>query len=163
MTLTASLRWPLIALCILAADQLSKWAVNHFTSEGYFRELIPRVLNFVHVRNRGVAFSLFSDFDSPLLRPALIAFTLVAVAFLIWVLATRRAGHVRVEAGLALILGGAVGNLIDRILRGSVVDFVDLHWGEYHWPAFNVADSAITIGAILVIWDLLFGAKSSQA
>jgi signal peptidase II len=161
MTPTAPHRWSLLTVAILFADQLSKWAVNHFTSEGYFRELIPRVLNFVHVRNRGVAFSLFSNSDSPLLRPALIVFTLAAVAFLLWVLATRRAGGGRVEAGLALILGGAMGNLMDRVLRGSVVDFVDLHWGENHWPAFNVADSAITIGALLVIGDLLFGAHKS--
>ncbi|HWQ03035.1 MAG TPA: signal peptidase II, partial [Candidatus Nitrosotenuis sp.] len=97
----------------------------------------------------------------PWLRPALIVFALLAVALLVWVLATRRAGGARAEIGLTLLLGGALGNLADRILRGSVVDFVDAHWGEYHWPAFNVADSAITIGAIIVIWDLLFDGKQT--
>jgi signal peptidase II len=161
MTHTAPYRWPLVAACVLAADQLSKWAVIHFTPEGFQRTLIPNLLNFVHVRNRGVAFSLFAEANWPWLRPALIVFALLAVGLLVWVLASRRSGGARPELGLALLLGGAVGNLTDRILRGSVVDFVDAHVGEYHWPAFNVADSAITIGAIIVIWDLLFGSHKT--
>jgi signal peptidase II len=163
VTLPVRFRWAYLSLGLVLADRLSKLAVERFTEEGFSRTLIPGLLNFVHVRNRGVAFSLLADADSSLLRPALIVFGLTASALLGWVLATGRAGSARAEFGLALVLGGAIGNLLDRILRGSVVDFVDFHIRQYHWPAFNLADSAITIGAILVIWDLLFSGHKQQA
>jgi signal peptidase II len=83
------------------------------------------------------------------------------MAMLVWLLATDRAGGRRARAGLALILGGAAGNLIDRLLHGSVIDFLDFYVGSYHYPAFNVADSCIVIGAGLVILELLFEKEKS--
>jgi signal peptidase II len=156
-------RWIFISAAVLALDQLSKNIVARISAPGDLRELIPGVLNFVHVRNTGVAFSIFAQADPAWVRPALILFALATSALLIWLLAApRKLGAARIdmtrftETGFALILGGALGNLADRLLRGSVLDFVDLHAGAHHWPAFNVADSAITIGAVMVLWELLF-------
>jgi signal peptidase II len=103
-----------------------------------------------------VAFSFLADVETPWLTPLLIAFSLAVMAGLVWLLASGRAGGTRARAGLALILGGAAGNLIDRLAHGSVIDFLDFYVGQRHWPAFNVADSCIVIGAGLVILELLF-------
>ncbi len=149
-------RWVIPAAAVLLLDQLSKLMVERFTDEHFSRNIIPGFFTFVHARNSGIAFSLLADSDSSWLRPALILFSFAAIALFLWILKTGRAGSARTELGLALVLGGAAGNLTDRLLHGSVLDFLDFHSGSYHWPAFNVADSAITIGAILVMWDLLF-------
>ncbi|MBI1737984.1 MAG: signal peptidase II, partial [Acidobacteria bacterium] len=101
------------------------------------------------------------DSDSPWLRAALIVFALAAVALFAWLLSTGRAGTGAMRWGFALVLAGAAGNLIDRALYGSVLDFVDVYAGPWHWPAFNVADSAITIGAALIFWKMIFGTRAS--
>lgn len=147
----------------IVADQISKYLVEHDTPEEYTRTIIPGFFDLVHRHNTGVAFSMLADADSPWLRPVLITFALAVMALLVWLLATDRAGGGRARAGLALILGGAAGNLIDRLLHGSVIDFLDFYVGSYHWPAFNVADSCIVIGAGLVILELLFEKDRSSA
>lgn len=145
----------ILALGALAADQASKYAVEKFTSTGSLRILIPGVLNLVHTSNPGVAFGLFADSPIPWLSPLLILFSAAVIGLLLWLLATGRAGGLLGECGLALILGGAAGNVFDRMLRRSVTDFIDFHVGSHHWYTFNLADSAIVLGASLVVLELL--------
>ncbi len=144
-----------IVLAALTADQASKFAIEKYTSLGSQRVLVPGVLNFVHTTNPGVAFGLFAESSSPWLSPVLILFSAAVIGFLAWLLVTGRAGGRLGEFGIALILGGALGNVLDRVTRRSVIDFIDFHVGGHHWYTFNVADSAIVLGAGLVILELL--------
>jgi len=155
--------WAWVALAVVGADQAAKLALKYLTDETWERTLIPGLLNLVHRYNPGVAFGLFADASSPWVGLLLIAFTVVAVTALVWVLATRRAGGRLSQLGLALVLGGATGNGIDRFAHGSVIDFVDMHLGSYHWPAYNVADAAIVVGAGLVIVELFAERRRPQA
>ena len=151
-------RWSalaLVAVVVLVLDQASKYAIDRFTSPGTFHTLVPGLLNLVHTTNPGVAFGIFADSGNPLLPIALIVFSLVVIGLLAWLLVTGRAGGWLGEWGITLILGGALGNVFDRALRHSVIDFIDFHIGAYHWYTFNVADSAIVIGAGLVVLELL--------
>ncbi|HEV8385600.1 MAG TPA: signal peptidase II [Candidatus Acidoferrales bacterium] len=161
MTSLRGARWVWLSLAVVAADRVSKIILDRVTEPGYLRPVIPGFLNLVHARNRGVAFSMFADSDSGWLRVGLILFSLAAVALLGWLLTTGRAGAGAMRWGCALVVAGAAGNVIDRILYGSVLDFLDFYVREWHWPAFNVADSAITIGAVLILWEMTFGARAS--
>lgn len=151
-------RWfalTILSFLVLFIDQASKYAIDRFTSPGSFHPVIPGILNIVHTTNPGVAFGLFADSASPMLAPLLIAFSIAVICLLLWLLATGRAGGWLGEWGLALILGGAAGNVLDRAVRHSVIDFIDFHLGAYHWYTFNLADSAIVVGAALVVIELL--------
>lgn len=143
-----------LALAALLADQLSKHAVERFTPAGSARVLVPGLLNLVHTSNPGVAFGLLADSSTPWLVTLLIAFSVAVIAMLVWLLVTGRAGGRLAQCGLALILGGATGNVLDRVMRRSVTDFIDFYIGSHHWYTFNVADSAIVVGAGLVILEL---------
>jgi signal peptidase II len=145
----------LLALGALAADQISKHAVEKFTEMGAMRVLVSGMLNLVHTSNPGVAFGIFAETNSPWLSPVLILFSASVIVFLFWLLATGRAGGRLGQAGIALILGGAAGNVLDRVARRSVTDFIDFHIGAHHWYTFNLADSAIVFGAGLVLLELL--------
>jgi signal peptidase II len=149
--------WPLVLLAVfvLIADQLTKYAVEKFTAPGSFRILIPGMLNLVHTSNPGVAFGIFADSENPWRAPVLIVFSFGVMCLIGWLLQTGRAGGWLGQYGLVLILGGAAGNLTDRISRLSVTDFIDFHIGRHHWYTFNLADSAIVVGAALVILELL--------
>lgn len=161
MTSASRSGWPLafLAVAVLAADQASKYAVGKFTAVGSVREVIPGLLNLVHTSNPGVAFGMFADSEMPWRAPLLIVFSIAVMALIVWLLATDRAGGWLGQHGMALILGGAAGNLFDRLLRRRVTDFLDFHLGSYHWYTFNLADSAIVIGAALVILELLYDAR----
>ncbi|HWV90618.1 MAG TPA: signal peptidase II [Burkholderiales bacterium] len=144
-------RWFALSAAIVAADQLTKWLVL-----GYFENRYPRVeltgfFNLVLVFNKGAAFSLFAQ-AAGWQTPLLAAFALAA-AVIVSVLIVRNPGRGLLCLGLALILGGALGNLIDRLRFGHVVDFLDFHALGWHWPAFNVADSAISVGAVILILE----------
>jgi signal peptidase II len=143
-----------LALAALSADQLSKHAVERFMPAGSTRVLVPGLLNLVHTSNPGVAFGLLADSSAPWLAAVLIAFSAAVIAMLVWLLVTGRAGGRLAQCGLALILGGAAGNVLDRVLHRSVTDFIDFYIGSHHWYTFNVADSAIVVGAGLVILEL---------
>jgi signal peptidase II len=145
----------LLVIVVLIVDQGSKYAIQKFTAVGSFHALLPGILNFVHTNNPGVAFGIFADSEMPWRAPMLILFSVAVIALLAWVLATGRAGGRLGESGLALILGGAAGNVIDRVFRSSVTDFIDFQLGSYHWYTFNIADSAIVIGAGFVVLELL--------
>ncbi len=146
----------LAALIVLLLDRLTKWLVSDRIQLHESIPVIPGFFRLTHVQNRGAAFGLFADSPSEWKVAILVAFSLIAlivVSALLW-----RNSHALSMTGtaLALILGGAVGNLWDRVLAGHVVDFLDFYVGTYHWPAFNVADSAIVIGALLLVGEILF-------
>ena len=150
-----------LSLAVVAADRVTKILLDRTTELGWHRSIIPGFLNLVHARNRGVAFSIFADSESPWLRAALIVLALGAVTLFAWMLATGRAGTRAERWGFALVLGGAMGNVLDRILYGSVLDFLDFYVRDWHWPAFNVADACLSIGVTLIFWEMIFGARAS--
>ena len=143
-------RWFIVSAVVVLADQLTKTLVTGRFAEGERLE-ISGFFNMVLVYNKGAAFSFLSD-AAGWQTPALIVFALVAIG-IVGTLIVRSPGRRMLCTGLALILGGALGNLIDRLRYGSVVDFLDFHAQGWHWPAFNVADSAITLGAALIILE----------
>jgi len=161
MSSARSLRWIWLSLAIVAADRASKAAVEIFTPEGYRRALVRNFAYLVHAQNPGIAFGIFSDSPPKWLLGLLVAGSLTVIGALAWLLATGHAGGKLSQAGVALILGGATGNVTDRLLHGGVTDFFEVLLGSYHWPAFNVADSAITIGAALVVLELFSGARGT--
>ena len=142
--------WFGASAAIVLVDQLTKWLVLSNFTPGTRVELTG-FFNLVLVFNKGAAFSFLADAPG-WQTPVLVAFA-AAAAIVVSVLLARSSGRGLFCAGLALILGGALGNVIDRLRFGQVVDFLDLHAGGWHWPAFNVADSAITVGAALLILD----------
>jgi signal peptidase II len=150
------LRWLILTLVTVFLDRLSKAVVEAKTVEGWRHELVHNFIYLVHSKNPGIAFSIFADSRSDWVRYALIAGSLVVIAILAWYLVAAKGVSSRSAAGLALLLGGATGNLTDRILHGAVTDFFEVLFGSYRYPAFNVADSAITIGAILILLDVFF-------
>ncbi len=143
-----------LAVAALAADQISKYAVEKFVMPGSQRVIIPGLLNVLHTSNPGVAFGLFADSESSWKPVILIGFSVLVIAMLLWLLITNRAGGSLGQYGIALILGGAAGNVLDRFLRHRVTDFIDFYFRNYHWYTFNIADSAIVIGAALVVIEL---------
>jgi signal peptidase II len=157
MKLPARLRWLWLTLTIVVLDRATKAWFETYTTESWRHEVVRHFIYLVHSSNPGIAFSILADLHSPWLRLFLIGGSLVVICILAWLLVAGQG------AGLALLLGGATGNLTDRILHGAVTDFLEVWLGTYRWPAFNVADSAITIGAILLILDLLFVSKNSSA
>ncbi|HEX4002369.1 MAG TPA: signal peptidase II [Candidatus Acidoferrales bacterium] len=149
--------WPLVllALGVLAADQVSKLAVDRMMTPGSSHVLIPGMVNLIRTSNPGVAFGIFADSDMPWRAPMLIVFSVAVIGLIGWLLFTGRAGSWPGRTGMTLILGGAAGNVLDRVLHHSVTDFIDFYIGTHHWYTFNVADSAIVAGAGLVILELL--------
>ena len=147
--------WVILSLAVLVTDRLTKTLVERLTVSGWRREVIPGFFDLVHTRNPGIAFGLLADTSLPWMRMALVGLSVVAAAAMAWLLIAGRAGGQRSRAGIALILGGAAGNLFDRLLDGGVVDFLLFYYHRFEWPAFNVADSAIVIGAALVLMELL--------
>jgi signal peptidase II len=143
-------RWFAASAAIVLVDQITKQIVLSSFGPGE-RRAVTEFFNLVLVFNKGAAFSFLADAGG-WQTPLLVAFALGA-AIIVSVLLARSPERRMFCAGLALILGGAVGNVIDRLRFGYVVDFVDLHAGGWHWPAFNVADSAITLGAALLILE----------
>lgn len=146
----------LIALLIVLLDRTTKWIVAKDITLHDGIQIIPGFFRLTHVENRGAAFGLFADSPAQWKIAMLVLFSIVAlvvVSALLW-----RNSHAMTTTGigLALILGGAVGNLWDRLLNGRVVDFLLFYVGRYQWPAFNVADSAIVCGAGLLVIEILF-------
>ncbi len=152
------LLWP--TLGVVTLDQISKQVVMDHLAPHRVVEVIPGFFNLVLVRNRGIAFGLLNQDSGQLVSYLLMGIAVIAILFLVgWVFGTKEPRPLFVLS-IALILGGAIGNLIDRVRLGSVMDFLDFHVGTYHWPAFNVADSAITIGTLSLAYFLLFKARA---
>ncbi len=143
------------AAVIVLFDQATKALVGAAIPLYESVTIIPGLVDFTHVRNTGAAFGLMNTADLPMKGALMIGMALIAIAAIGAYGAPLRANENVARAGLALVLGGAIGNLIDRARLGYVLDFVDVYSGAWHFWAFNVADAAISIGAILVIFDLL--------
>ena len=152
--------WLWLSLFIVALDQSSKWVVDH-TLQLY--QSVPLMPSFqlTYLRNEGAAFSFLSSAGG-WQRWFFVALALTSsVAIGIWLGRLNRT-QTREAIGWALVLGGAIGNLIDRLLWGYVIDFLDVYYGNWHWPAFNVADSAITVGVGLLLLDAFRTPKSER-
>ncbi len=147
----------LLGITVLAiiADRLTKLWVNAHVPMGGGITVIDRVFRITHVLNTGAAFSLFGDTVTPYTRYGLIAFSVFAVVVVGTMLFKLGRTFSTTTVGLALVLGGAIGNLYDRIWLHYVIDFLEVHIISYHWPDFNVADSCICIGACLLLIDVL--------
>lgn len=136
-----------LIVVIVALDQWSKWAIKTSFNLYQSKPVIQDLLHFTYVTNDGMAFGL----SFPGGRHVLLIMTILLTGFIIGFLWKEKNGHPLIKYGLALILSGAIGNLIDRLLYGKVVDFLDLMIGDFHWYIFNIADSSVTIGMILFI------------
>ena len=159
MSASSRLRWLWLTLAVVALDRATKAWFEARTVEGWRHEIIHNFIYLVHSRNPGIAFGVLADSASTFTRVVLITGSLAVIAVLAWLLVTGKIVSTMGNAGLALLLGGAAGNVSDRIFHGAVTDFFEVWLGTYHYPAFNVADSAITIGAVLILLDVLFGHK----
>ena len=151
--------WLGIAAAVIVLDQLTKAMIVAAFRLGDARTVTP-FFDIVRAHNRGAAFSFLND-ASGWQRWFFIVLGLVAAVFIVWLLA-RHGGQRMFSWALALILGGALGNVIDRLLHGYVIDFIQVHWKSHYFPSFNVADSAITIGAMLLILDELLRVRRSR-
>jgi signal peptidase II len=152
----------LIALLIIALDRITKTVISHRLSMHDSISVIPGFFRIIHTENPGAAFGIFADSPSPLKTALLIVFSIIAlliVSALLW-----KNSHTMTSTGigLSLILGGALGNLWDRLVSHRVIDFLLFYIGPHQWPAFNVADSAIVVGACLLVFEILFLKPPSQ-
>lgn len=146
-------RFLLLSLAILAADQWTKWLIELRLPEPSSTEIIPGLFHLSHVRNRGVAFGIFNSLSPEISRWGLSLLALGALALVAHLFRGAPAQATRLLTALALVLGGAVGNLLDRLVQGSVTDFLGVYIGSYRWPDFNLADSAICVGLGLLLLD----------
>jgi signal peptidase II len=144
-----------LPVAIVLVDQVTKAMIRATLPLHQSVTIIPGLVDFTHVRNTGAAFGILNAVDFPF-KTAVIAFIATAALVGVGMYAASLAHHQLVaRVGLALITGGAAGNLLDRLIVGSVVDFVDVYWGTHHFWAFNVADSAISVGVAIMILDML--------
>lgn len=140
---------------IIILDQITKFLVDINMSLHQSIEIIPNFFNLTYIRNTGAAFGFLAGDRSPGRLIFFALFSFIAIGCLIYLLKSLRPGHKIAILSLSLILGGAIGNLIDRLRQGEVIDFLDVHWHNWHWPAFNIADSSITIGVILLFYQII--------
>ncbi len=152
------LRWIhlVIAVAAVLLDRATKLAIEYTLPSGSSITVVPGLFDITHVHNRGAAFGLFADSASEWRTAILIGFSALALAVVAYLLWKNEHTLFSTGIGLALILGGAVGNLWDRIARGQVTDFLHFYVGNHVWPDFNVADSCIVVGAILLLYEILF-------
>ncbi len=150
----------LVALLVFIADQASKWVATQGLPEGGL-VILPGFLDLVIVHNYGAAFGLFTGLPPSWRIGILTGVAIVAIVLMLHLI--RQTTNVWSAAALALVLGGAVGNLVDRLSLGWVVDFIHVHWHDLSWPVFNVADSAITLGIGILLWDHFFHAGEAES
>ena len=166
MTFSSRLRFLWLTLAVVFLDRATKAWIESRRADHFPHAVIQNFFYLIDSRNPGIAFSFLAGLSSPALRATLIVGSLVIIAVIAWLLIASRGISAVNAAGLALLLGGATGNLTDRILHGAVTDFIEVYlhflpWQTFNpWPAFNVADSAITIGAVLILIDVLLGRHS---
>ena len=151
----------LIAAIVVLMDRLAKWAVATNIPLHDSVVVIPGFFHLTHVQNTGAAFGLFAESSAQWKVGALVSFSVIALV-IVSALLRKNSQCLSTTIGLSLILGGATGNLWDRMVSGHVVDFLDFYVGSYHWPAFNVADSAIVIGAILLVSEIVFAKSANE-
>jgi signal peptidase II len=153
-----SRKWKIVGVWVAAiviCDQITKAIVDRTMSLYDSIPIIDGLFNLTYVRNTGAAFGIFAGSHEVFRRPFLIGVSIVAIGFILVMLRRLREDATGLAVALAFILGGAIGNLIDRIVYGEVIDFLDVYWSTYHWPAFNIADSFITIGVTITLFYLV--------
>jgi len=145
----------IISSTVLILDQITKALVHNLMPLYHSIEIVPNFVHLTYIRNTGAAFGFLAGSRSTLRMAFFLLVSIVAIACVIYLLKNLRPSRNTLTVSLSLILGGAIGNLIDRLRMGEVIDFIDLHWHRLHWPAFNVADSAISIGVILLFIQMI--------
>lgn len=169
MVLPSRLRWLSLTLLVVLLDRASKAWIESRPASWFPHVVIPDYFSLILSRNPGIAFSFFSSSSGMGTRIFLIVGSLLVIAFIAWLLVAGQGASRINAAGLALLLGGAAGNLTDRILHGAVTDFLQvwlrfLHFSLFNpWPTFNLADAAVTIGAIFLILDVFFHPRTPKA
>jgi signal peptidase II len=167
MIIPRRLRWLWLTLGVVFLDRASKAWIESRPLSYFPHVVIPNFIEIIHSTNPGIAFSFFADASSATMRYLLIFGSVVIIGIIAWLLVGSRHLDSLSAAGLALLLAGATGNVTDRMVHGAVTDFLQvwLHVLPWHifnpWPTFNVADSAVTIGAILIVFDVLFGQQKT--
>ncbi len=151
----------LVALLIVFADQLTKWAIIEWVPL-YDRVPLNSFINLTHQQNTGAAFSFLANAGGWQRWFFVVLASVVSLVIAVWIWRIRAERQTLLAAGLALVLGGAIGNLIDRIMLGYVTDFIQVWFGDWAFPSFNVADAGISVGAALLIIDALFFAKARE-
>jgi signal peptidase II len=144
-----------LSVAIVLLDQLTKWIVDRTMPLYHAIPVIDGFFNLTYIRNTGAAFGILAGSGAAFRLPFLMFFSLLAIGFIIAMLRRLPERETGLIIALTFILGGAMGNLIDRFAYGEVIDFLDFYWGNYHWPAFNVADSFITVGVTITIYYLV--------
>ena len=144
-----------IVAAIVVSDQATKAIIDRNMALGQSIPVIENLFSITYVRNTGAAFGILAQSGEAFRRTFLIGFSLVAIGFIVAMLRRLPSDEKLLTVALAFILGGAFGNLIDRLIYGEVIDFLDFYWSGHHWPAFNVADSFITIGVVTILLRLL--------
>jgi len=169
MIIPRRLRWLWLTLGVVFLDRASKAWIESRPEDYFPHSVIANSVNLVHASNPGMAFSFLAGYSPTMVRALLIAGTLIIIGFIAWLLVASRSAGVLQTAGLALLLGGATGNVTDRILHGAVTDFLEV-WLRFiplrifhPWPAFNVADSAVTVGAVLIVLEIFFVGQRAHA
>jgi signal peptidase II len=150
--------WLLVSACVVLADQVSKAFIARHYLEFEFTRILP-VLDITCMHNVGAAFSFLASASGWQRWVFIVLAVVVSIGITIWLIRLPRGAPALLAGGLALVLGGAMGNVIDRIRLGYVIDFIHFHWDQAYFPAFNVADSAITVGAACLLLDALLEAK----
>jgi signal peptidase II len=147
---------------IVLCDQVTKLYIDAVMWPHQSITVIENYFDITYVRNPGGAFGLFAQANRGMVRPLLLGLSAVAAVIIIMIYQSTPPDRILVRLAFSLIMGGAIGNLIDRLRFDEVIDFLDVHWAHYHWPAFNIADAAITVGVAILCWELLFGKAPKQ-
>jgi signal peptidase II len=153
-----SAKWKIVlgwVVIILVLDRLTKIIVDRTMSLHQSIPIIDGLFSLTYVRNTGAAFGILSGSHEAFRLPFLILVSVLALGFVVVMLKRLRDEETGLITALAFIIGGALGNLVDRVLYGEVIDFLDFYWSHYHWPAFNLADSCITVGVLITLYYLI--------
>jgi signal peptidase II len=152
-----------LATAIVCLDQFTKWLVVTYIPLHAVIEVVPGFAELTHVKNTGGAFGFLAGADHAWRLPFFIVVSLLAMGLLWQVVRSTDPKELATLFAVGSVLGGAVGNFIDRAREGAVTDFISLHWREYYWPAFNVADSFITIGVAVLVWQSIWGHRKKPS
>ena len=153
-----SAKWKIVlgwVVIIVVLDRITKIIVDRSMPLHHSVPIIDGLFNLTYVRNTGAAFGIFAGSHEAFRLPFLILVSILALGFVVVMLKRLRDEETGLITALAFIVGGALGNLVDRVLYGEVIDFLDFYWSHYHWPAFNLADSCITVGVLITLYYLI--------
>ncbi|HDJ22997.1 MAG TPA: signal peptidase II [Candidatus Aminicenantes bacterium] len=151
-----------LVIILFSLDQLSKYLIQKYIGLYGQVKVIPGFFNLTHLHNRGAIFGFFAHTHNPVAKIVLPVASLLALGFVIFYFIRTPAQEKTLKLALSLILAGALGNLVDRLGRGYVVDFLDFYYQRFHWPNFNVADSCISVGAIILFLTILIKSKGKE-